>query len=122
MAEFEIRCHDCGALEQVQDFLTFRAECPKCAADLHVCLACKHYDQYAADECRVDEAEYVARKDRRNLCEYFKPLPVGDAPTTEADLAKAKLAALFGDGPPPADGPSEADAAKAKLAALFEKK
>ena len=43
------------------------------------------------------------KKDRRNLCEYWKPAyesKIEDA--SQSDAAKAKLAALFGDTPSPA--------------------
>lgn len=120
-----ISCPSCGTKHGFDGTLSFREECERCAADLHVCLTCRFYDPYVENECRETEAEYVAAKDRRNLCEYWKPRGEAeeDAPS-EADEAKAKLAALFGEKLPaaPASSPSAADEAKRKLEELFKKK
>lgn len=134
MARFDVACPECASVSTFDGHLPFREECEKCSADLHVCLTCRFYDKYASDECRETTADPVARKDRRNLCEYWKPVVTdGDAALSDADIAKAKLAALFGQNPnapsavsPGDDGPgsaapSEADAARAKLDALFKK-
>ena len=73
-------------------------------------------------------ADPVAVKDRRNLCEYWKPLAIGGDADDETTRAKAKLAAAFGLQPPtstaaaPSSGTSAADEAKRKLEALFKKK
>lgn len=120
-----LSCPSCGAEHTFDGALGFREECERCAADLHVCLTCRFYDPYVENECRETEAEYVKAKDRRNLCEYWKPREGGDAGTSEADAARAKLAALFGDKAPAAAAPSStsaADEAKRKLEALFKKK
>ncbi|MDP2344659.1 MAG: hypothetical protein Q8O67_27165 [Deltaproteobacteria bacterium] len=123
-------CHSCQKQHSFSDIVTFRAECDACSSDLHVCLNCKFYDRYVENQCREDQADPVANKDRRNLCEYFKPLGV-DAGDDEATKAKAKLAALFGGtqgGTPtssPAVSSSAADPAaeaKRKLEELFRKK
>lgn len=131
MATFEVICSECQTPALFDGHLPFREECERCSADLHICLTCRFHDRFAADECRETSADPVARKDRRNLCEYWKPKSqTAEAETAEA-AAKAKLAALFGEAP--AEQPaarseddddtdakvSEVDAAKAKLNALF---
>lgn len=117
-----ITCPACRTPHTFDGTLTFREECERCAADLHVCLTCRFYDPYVENECRETEAEYVAQKDRRNLCEYYKPKSGdADAGASEADAARAKLAALFG-GEAPAPAATAADEAKRKLEALFKKK
>ena len=96
----------------------------RCAADLHVCITCAFYDPYAENECRETIADPIAKKDRRNLCEYWKPAyesKIEDA--SQSDAAKAKLAALFGDTPSPAAStPQTKDDALEKLNQLFNKK
>ncbi len=118
----EVACPSCRRGQAFADFVPFRADCEACGADLHVCLGCSFHDRYVENECREHEADPIAQKDRRNLCEYFRPLPANTASADPSALAKAKLAALFG-APPLAATPGDdpvADA-KRKLEALFQK-
>lgn len=95
MATFEVICSECQTPALFDGHLPFREECERCSADLHICLTCRFHDRFAADECRETSADPVARKDRRNLCEYWKPKSqTAEAETAEA-AAKAKLAALL---------------------------
>lgn len=126
-----VACHACGRPHTFGDLVPFRADCEACSADLHVCLSCRFYDRYVDNECREDAADPVAVKDRRNLCEYFKPKVIGANTDDAVAAAKAKLNAMFGGPPAPAsssapssssDAPlSAADEAKRRLEALFKK-
>lgn len=130
--KIEVACFQCKKVHVFDDIVSFRAECDACAADLHVCLTCRFWDRYVENECREDQADPVAKKDRSNLCEYWKPIPIGAAPDDEAARARAKLEALFGGKtpagsptrPPPSASapPTAADEAKRKLEELFKKK
>jgi hypothetical protein len=131
VALIEVQCPSCKKVHAFDGIVPFRAECDACSADLHVCLACRLHDRYVENECREDQSDPVATKDRRNLCEYFKPIALGSQEEDAAALAKKKLAALFGGAPAPASPagaatPSSAqDAAaeaKRKLDELFRKK
>lgn len=137
MSVIEVRCPSCKTEARFEGMVPFRAECEKCSADLHVCVTCRFYDRYVENECREDQADPVANKDRRNLCEYWRPVEIGDAVDDEAARAKAKLAAAFGLKAPSAtpsssssasssssssSGTSAADEAKRKLEELFKKK
>jgi hypothetical protein len=135
-------CSSCARAHNFVGTVPFRAECDGCAADLHTCATCRFHDRFVENECREDQADPVARKDRRNLCEYWKPRQPGVVGDEAATAAKARLAALFGDAAPPASpvgstahptahptataapaATTSAEAeAKAKLAALFTKK
>lgn len=125
--DFVVVCPACSKRHAFTGTLSFREECA-CGQDLHVCHTCKFHDRYAENECREPTADPVAEKARRNLCEDWRPRVEGDASTSEADRAKAKLAALFGERPAtstttsPTDAPSSADEARARLEALFKKK
>ena len=123
MAQLTVFCPSCNTAATFVDLVPFRAECESCAADLHVCVACRFYDRFVESQCREDGAELVAVKDRRNLCEYFKAKDTGGV-DDEAAKAKAKLAAMFGGAvPSSASAPSSAsDEAKRKLEDLFKKK
>lgn len=130
LASHEIRCPACQTPFCFDGTLSFREECAACAADLHVCVTCRFYDPYMENSCRETEAEYVANKEKRNLCEYYSPADAGEQASDPAADAKAKLAALFGGAAPdqvakPVSeqaSPSPADEARAKLEALFRKK
>jgi hypothetical protein len=123
-----VTCASCGRAHAFSGVVPFRAECEGCTADLHSCATCRFHDRYVENECREDQADPVAKKDRRNLCEYWKPRQPGAA-VDDAAAAKAKLAALFGGVSPPSAttptsgaAPSAADEAKRKLEELFKKK
>jgi len=97
----KLACYRCGAsLEALSLPLSRRDQCPECSADLHVCRMCMHYDRNVVRQCREDGAEDVTEKERPNFCEWFKPSPKAFDPArkSEADAAKAALAALFGGG------------------------
>ena len=94
MALILVTCPSCKKEHSYDGMLPFRAECDKCSADLHVCLTCRFWDRYAENECRESEADPVANKDRRNLCEYWKPREDKGEDARVSD-AKAKLDALF---------------------------
>jgi hypothetical protein len=96
VAELTTNCPSCQKAHAFQERVPFRAECESCAADLHVCLACRFYDRFTSNECKETEADPVQTKDRSNLCEYFKPAAASEGGyEDEAARAKAKLEALF---------------------------
>ena len=134
MATDNLRCWSCGgSLANVPLPFGRRAECPHCEAFLRCCRECDFYDTGASKSCRETSADEVVDKEQANFCDYFRPkagLVAGGDPAAAA--AKAKLAAVFGAGPPSrqtlkptADDAdkarADADAAKAKLDALFGK-
>ena len=124
----DMQCWKCGT-ELKNLLLPFSRyeECSSCKADLHACLACKHYDPNISDACREDRADFVLDKDKANFCDYFRanPRPYKSSDNSEEREAKAKLAALFGDDAPGDDSGAgnspqrEADEALAELKRLF---
>lgn len=81
-----------------EDRIGFRDECLRCGGDLHICRNCRFYDQYASRQCRETAiSESVRDKERRNLCEYFKPAEPGqdEAGESASEAARRKLEALF---------------------------
>ena len=129
-----VTCPACGRDHSYNGVVPFRAACDACTADLHACVTCRFHDRYVDNECREDQADPVAKKDRSNLCEYWKPRSAaGGGDDDSAAKAKAKLAALFGGAvvpgpapsglmPPSTSAVSAADEAKRKLEELFRKK
>jgi hypothetical protein len=74
--------------------------CPYCRSDLHCCLNCSLYDEYAQNHCRETSAEWVGDRERNNFCDFF----------------------TFQEGTAAAGGFSRQKEARAKLEALFKKK
>jgi hypothetical protein len=122
MPQSQISCPQCQTPFSFEGKLSFREECERCAADLHVCVLCSFYDSHADNQCRETTADPVPAKERRNLCEYWRPASEPGSPTTTADDAKAQLDALFGGPSPQRSAPGPTDDARAKLDALFKKK
>ena len=92
-------CHACQT--QIESVRVGRAqECPKCGADLHVCMNCRFHDNTSWRGCREPQAEPPQAKDAANFCDYFE---LADRSATE-------------------EGPSEAEKAKAAFEAMFKKK
>ncbi|MEQ8955704.1 MAG: hypothetical protein RL120_16350 [Gammaproteobacteria bacterium] len=124
----DMQCWKCGT-ELKNLLLPFSRyeECSTCKADLHACIACRHYDPSVSDSCKEDRAEFVLDKDKANFCDYFKPNPSAYKKNEdgEAKAARQKLAELFGEEPSE-DGESarqspqaESDKALAELKRLF---
>ena len=64
-------CFFCQKPIDLEGKIQFREECPHCRRDLHICKNCREYDPHAYHQCRESQAEYVAEKEKSNLCEYF---------------------------------------------------
>lgn len=92
-----MHCAFCKTLI-TEERIGFRDECSRCDGDLHICLNCRFYDRHAANQCREPAIHEVENdKERRNLCEYFKPARQGSE--TDGDSAREatrrELDALF---------------------------
>jgi len=133
MADPALTCWSCGAsLAGVPLPIGRLEECPQCAASLHACRQCLHYDPKASNSCREPVAEEVVDKEAGNFCDYFQArsglAPGGDP---EAAKARAKLAEAFGrePGKPAGVAPGSLkgtllshDEAKRRLEEMFGKK
>jgi len=86
-------CAFCGRLAD-PGRIYFRDECQGCGRDLHICRNCEFHDPGVHQECRETSAEYVADKERANLCEYFRP-GIGGAGLSDTAAARSQLEALF---------------------------
>ena len=121
-----MQCWKCGqALKNLLLPFSRYEECSHCKVDLHCCVTCKHYDESVSDACREDRAEFVLDKHRANFCDYFKvnPKAYRTHDQSEASIARAKLAELFGEVPAENAGAetvgSEAERALDELKRLF---
>lgn len=90
-------CHSCGKEVRIQGELGRQELCPHCRKELHCCLNCTLYDEYAQNKCREPVAEWVNDREKNNFCEYFifKDSSGGGRGRREREEALAKLEALF---------------------------
>ncbi|MEI6242152.1 MAG: hypothetical protein WCP39_01965 [Chlamydiota bacterium] len=70
-----MNCWKCKAtLDLLEKKISFRAECPHCGVELHVCKNCCFYCVGKPNDCFIPDIEKVVDKERRNFCEEFSPL------------------------------------------------
>lgn len=75
--ETVFRCNACGAQQALSE-VAFEAVCGKCAASLHSCSNCSHFDTSVRWECRQAALipERIAKKNAANGCASFAPKAV----------------------------------------------
>ena len=104
-----VTCFSCGQTLRFEGVLGRSAQCPHCVADVRVCKNCERCDERAYNGCREPMAERVKDPTRANFCEYFEPRALGHGQNqgqdqgqagsrSPAELARARLEALFGGG------------------------
>lgn len=68
-----MKCWKCGKLVSEEPVkIAFRAECPHCGIDLHVCAGCRYYAPGKPNECAVPGTEFIRDREAANFCEEFK--------------------------------------------------
>jgi hypothetical protein len=111
------RCYNCAAtLPTGHDFAQ---PCPKCAAELHCCKQCTHFDSAAHFQCAKPIPERIAGKDKKNECTLFMPrvTVAREANTPPPPAPKAMAAAA----PEPARVPLRVHNAREAFENLFKK-
>jgi hypothetical protein len=90
-------CYVCGKLLEGIERISRSELCPYCRRDLHCCLNCELYDEYAQNQCRESSAEWVSDREKNNFCEYFsfRQSAGPGSRMREQEDARAKLEALF---------------------------
>src|SRR5262245_25055339 len=74
-----LRCPNCGRDVVASGAVGFDSRCPHCAAPLHACRACRHFDTSARWECRAPIPAAVPEKSKANDCTLFAARLVLDA-------------------------------------------
>lgn len=90
-----MHCSFCGAEIPAKERVDFRAECPACGRDAHICLNCALYEPGAYNECREPQADWVPDREKANRCEYFRPSTTRSSSSQRASDARSKLNDLF---------------------------
>ena len=81
------RCFNCAtALPPGADF---KGSCPKCAAALHCCKQCAHFEPSTRFQCLKPIPERLPAKDKANECELFKPRVTVARDATQSTAAAA---------------------------------
>ena len=91
-------CHVCKHEVEVDPHtpIGFRADCPSCYADLHVCVHCVFHDPGAHNQCREPATPFVRDREKFNFCTHFKFVDSDtDDSASEIVDAKAKLENMF---------------------------
>ncbi|MBM4331655.1 MAG: hypothetical protein FJ117_10595 [Deltaproteobacteria bacterium] len=90
-------CHSCGKEIEGEGKVGRQELCPHCRSDLHCCLNCSLYDDYAKNKCRESSTEWVSDRGKNNFCEFFTFQKSGAASGKihQQEEARAKLEALF---------------------------
>ncbi len=90
-------CHSCKKEISLEGRVGRRNVCAHCGADLHCCLNCKFYDEFAQNRCREPEAEWVSDRERGNFCDFFsfRDVESSSEDSEKARKAKEKLRRLF---------------------------
>ncbi|MDI6703869.1 MAG: hypothetical protein QME40_04275 [bacterium] len=90
-------CHHCKKELNITDRIGRGDTCPYCQSDLHCCLNCRFYDEYASNKCRESQSEFVSDRERSNFCDYFVFIEQ-DMETKredEAEKARTRFEQLF---------------------------
>lgn len=74
-----MRCPNCGRNVAASGAVSSDTRCPHCAASLHACRACQHFDTGARWECRAPITAVVTDKSKANSCTSFAARLVLDA-------------------------------------------
>jgi predicted RNA-binding Zn-ribbon protein involved in translation (DUF1610 family) len=64
-------CALCRKEIEVDTYFSRKSACPKCGADLHICLNCRFYSETSHNKCLETKAEFQRSRDRANFCDYF---------------------------------------------------
>jgi hypothetical protein len=106
----KIRCLKCGEAWEVDGRVGFRDECPECAAYVHTCTHCAHYES-ATRSCRLPNTEEVRDREGQNFCEEYEFGP--GRPARPGGPGRPA------GGPAQAEKPPSADEARRKFDRLF---
>jgi len=107
------RCPKCGEEWEIKGPIGFREECPECAAFLHTCANCVHYEA-GVHGCRIPTTDAVHDRESVNFCEEFE-FATGDPARRTKTAGPARPA----DARPAPGTPQAAEEARRRFENLF---
>ena len=106
------RCYNCATA--LPPGTSFNSPCPKCAAALHCCKQCAHFEPSTRFQCLKPIPLRIAAKDHANECSLFSPrVTVARDSATPMQPARTPV--------PEAAPPRSADDARSAFDRLFKK-
>jgi predicted RNA-binding Zn-ribbon protein involved in translation (DUF1610 family) len=90
-------CWKCQHEIEIGSKLSFRAVCPHCGIDLHVCNNCRYYAPGKPNDCSVPGTEFVRDREAANFCEDFS---IKKITGTNSDDPLKKAKKIFGEDLP----------------------
>ena len=109
------RCIKCGTDWEIKGPVSFREECPECAAFVHTCANCRHYDAVNRG-CCSPTTEPVRDPSEMNFCEEFEYGPGGGEASGKAAAPGRPAAAPSAKA---AEKPLTPDEARRRFEDLF---
>jgi hypothetical protein len=90
-------CHFCKSQLNITANIGREDFCHHCRSDLHCCLNCRFYNEYAHNKCLEPKSEYISYREKANFCEYFlfKDFNGEQIKDKEVEEAKRRLEELF---------------------------
>ena len=105
------RCYNCATA--LPEGVDWNGSCPKCAASLHCCKQCAHFEPSTRFQCLKPIPVRIAVKDQTNECQSFKPRV-----TVARDAAPASNGPVI---PAAMPAPRNSNDARAAFDSLFKK-
>jgi hypothetical protein len=113
------RCPKCSAEWELKGPVGFREECPECAAYLHICTNCRHYDAVNRG-CRIPTTEPVREPSEINFCEEYEYNGEG-VPGRAPGVASGRTPTPSRSAAPPSNKAAAGDEARRRFEDLFRK-
>jgi hypothetical protein len=102
------RCYSCAST--LPPGTDFNSQCPKCAAQLHCCKQCSHFEPSTRFQCNKPIPVRIALKDKANECSLFKPRVTVAREVTSQPSPSAMRQAPTLNTPPPRNASDARDA------------
>ena len=78
-------CWKCKKSIEAKEKILFRATCPHCDIDLHVCVNCRFYAPGKPNDCSVPGTDFIRNREAANFCEEFRVKSSFDPPKNNPD-------------------------------------
>ncbi len=90
------RCNRCGHNETISNIAS-ESSCTQCGEDLHTCTNCARFDTSAPNECREPIPQRIAKKSKRNDCDFFsaKTIQEFESESVSPEDARSEFDSLF---------------------------